>query len=584
MKIEEFKQTLRNSLQKICTHNGWSFDNAKQRGMAFEDWCFYLFCDRYPAADNKADQCIIRGDDAGIDIFFESKETEEIYILQCKHPKIAASDPIPEDEVKTFFANYELLASRKYLDQRKSKNPKVQELGSEFEYWLKQRYVINLIFLSTGEATDKTSALIEAFNERFKTANVKFDVWDISELRDEYVSVQSIEEKYPDNVVLTLADGHFMKPDGELDNLTFAIRGTALKDLAIEHKDSLFNWNIRRFLGRKGEVNTGLTETLSREPKHFYYFNNDISALCESFDFDTKSKKISIQKLQIVNGAQTLGAIKHASNDSLKDVLVLVKLTAVKHAHREKGIAASLIKTNNTQNTLRAPDFRSNDKIQLWLEAKFKATKSRGDLAQIAYGRKRPYPRSNSSQIVLKLQDLGKIRYAWYHDPRIPISDPAKLFQLPEENGLYGYSFGADGDLVDVWSEEQFRDALLAIHVFRRIERELDVLQEKNDDLKQISRLKYYGLKLFKLYCDQFIAASATTFEDLYGFGAKFNSFFDRAKKVINVTLSQSYREMLIREEGTAFSLPRDVKVWESVKRKFEDNLALVREMDATSS
>jgi len=103
--------------------------------------------------------------------------------------------------------------------------------------------------------------------------------------------------------------------------------------------------------------------------------------------------------------------------------------------------------------------------------------------------------------------------------------------------------------------------------------------------LKQISRLKYYGLKLFKLYCDQFITAGgATSLEDLYGFGAKFNLFFDRAKKVINVTLSQSYREMLIREEGTAFSLPRDVKVWESVKRKFDDNLALVREMDTASS
>jgi hypothetical protein len=176
MKIEEFKQTLRNSLQKICTHNGWSFDNAKHRGMAFEDWCFTLFCERYPAADNKADQCIIRGDDAGIDIFFESKETEEIYILQCKHPKIAASDPIHEDEVKTFFSNYELLANRKYLDQRKTKNPKVQELGSEFEYWLKQRYVVNLIFISTGEATDKTAALIEAFNERFSASNVKFDI------------------------------------------------------------------------------------------------------------------------------------------------------------------------------------------------------------------------------------------------------------------------------------------------------------------------------------------------------------------------------------------------------------------------
>lgn len=581
MKIEEFKQSLRISLQKICTHNNWNFDNAKQRGMAFEDWCFNLLSDRYPAADNKADECIIRGDDAGVDIFFESKETDEIYIVQCKHPKIAASDPVSEDDIKAFFSNYELLSDRKYLDQRNTKNPKLQELGSEFEYWMKQQYLIHFIFMTTGEGTEKTAALVEKFNKTHQNANVKFDLWDVYGLRDEYVSVQSIEEKYPDNISLTLAIGHFMQPDGELDNLTFAVRGTVLKDLAIEHKDSLFNWNIRRFLGRKGEVNTGLTSTLSREPEHFYYYNNGISALCESFDFDPKTRKLFIRKLQIVNGAQTIGALKHANSEQLKDSLVLVKLTAVKNAHREKGIAASLIKTNNTQNTLRAPDFRSNDKIQLWIEEKLKSTKPRGEMPQLVYGRKRPYPRSSSSQVVIKLQDLGKIRYAWYHDPRIPISDPAKLFQLPEESGLYGYSFGADGELVDIWSEDQFREVMLAIHVFRRVEKELEELQEKNEDLKQVSRLKYYGLKLFKLYADQIIPVSKdTTFEDLYAFGGKFNVFFDRAKTVINVTLSQSYREILNRDEGTAFSLPRDSKVWDLVRKKFDDNLALVREIE----
>ncbi len=61
------------------------------------------FAERYPAAENNPDECIIRADDARIDIFFESKETEEIYLLQCKHPKIAQSDLIPEDEVKPNF-------------------------------------------------------------------------------------------------------------------------------------------------------------------------------------------------------------------------------------------------------------------------------------------------------------------------------------------------------------------------------------------------------------------------------------------------------------------------------------------------
>ncbi len=577
MKIEEFKKELRTSLQAICSENKASFDNPKQRGMAFEDWCFNLLSERYPAADNDPSQCIIRGDDAGIDIFFESKETDEIYIVQCKHPKIAGSDPIPEGDVKAFFSNYKLLIDRNYLDQRKTTNPKLEELANEFEYWIKQGYLIHFIFISSGEATDKTTALVDKFNNDNHNKNVKFDVWDFTSLRDEFVSVKSIEEKYPDNITITLADGHFMRPDGALDNLTFVVRGTALKQLAMDHKDSLFNWNIRRFLGRKGEVNSGMTHTLADEPQHFYYYNNGISALCEDYEFNEKTRKVTIRKLQIVNGAQTIGALKHASAEKLKDTLVLVKLTAVKHAHREKGIAAALIKTNNTQNTLRVPDFRSNDNIQIWLETKFKNTKPRGDMKQIIYGRKRPYPRSTSAVAVLKLQDLGKIRYAWYHDPRIPISDPAKLFQLQEENGLYGYSFGFDGELADVWTDQQFRETLLAVHAFDKIVDELEKIQAENEDLRQVTRLKYYGLKLFQMYIEQMLPSTGTSLDDLYGFGAKFNSFFDKAKKIIGLTLSQSYKEILTREEGTAFSLPRDVKVWESVRRKFDDNLALIR-------
>jgi AIPR protein len=578
MKIEQFKQDLRAALKKICDDNKWSFDNPKLRGMAFEDWCFNLLSERYPAADNDPSQCIIRGDDAGIDIFFESKETEEIYIVQCKHPKIAGSDPIPEGEVKSFFSNFKLLSDRTYLEQRKTTNPKLEELANEFEYWVKQGYLIHFVFISSGESTDKTTALADKFSKDNQNKNVSFSIWDLTELRNEFVSIKSIEEKYPDAITLTLADDHFMQPDGTLDNLTFAVRGSALKQIAMDHKDSLFNWNIRRFLGRKGEVNKGLTKTLTEEPEHFYYFNNGISALCEDFEFDSKTRKLIIRKLQIVNGAQTIGALKNATAEKLKDVLALVKLTAVKHASREKGIAAALIQTNNTQNTLRVPDFRSNDQIQIWLEAKFKATKPRGDMKQIVYGRKRPYPRSNSTTSVVKLQDLGKLRYAWYHDPRIPISDPAKLFQLQEENGLYGYAFGFDGEIADVWTEQQFKETLLAIHAYDKIVVELETLQRQSDELKQVTRLKYYGLKLFKLYIDQMLpTTSDISMDDLYAFGAKFNAFFGKANKIIGLTLSQSYKEILTREEGTAFSLPRDAKVWELVRRKFDDNLAVIR-------
>ena len=550
--------------------------------MAFEDWCFKLFAERYPTSENELDQCVVRGDDFNIDVIFEFKETEEIYILQCKHPKISANDPIPEDEVKSFFAIYALLRDHQYLDQRNTSNPKIAGLGDEFDYWRKQNFTINFIFISSGKATDKTSALVEKYNRDYQNQGVQFDVWDISRMKDEFVAIKSVEAQYPDLVTFSLADDHYMIPDGEHENITFVIKGTRLKEIAVANKDSLFNWNIRRFLGKKGEVNSGLTETLEKEPENFFYYNNGISALCEEFEFNQKSKELKVRKLQIVNGAQTIGAIKNASNHNLGDVLVLVKLTAIKHASREKGIAAGLIKTNNTQNKLREPDFRSNDRIQQWLELQFKNTKPRGDMIQIAYGRKRPYPRVSSNVLVLKLQDLGKIRYAWYQDPRIPIASPARLFQLHEDGGLYGFAFGsADGEMVDVWTDSQFRECLLAIHTYNKINSELHSLQEANDDLKQLTRLRYYGLKLFKSYFDQMLPTMpAIEMQNIYQFGAKYDLFFARPKKIICHTLTQSYRDILKQNEGTAFSLPRDAKVWDLVRTKFEDNLALIREVE----
>lgn len=244
MKIQDFKSELTSSLKAICEEKRWSFDNQKQRGMAFEDWCFNLFSERYPAADNELEQSIIRGDDANIDIVFESKETEEIYILQCKHPKISANDPIPEDEVKSFFSTYRLLKDHEYFKERNTTNPKIGDLVSEFEYWEKQNFLIHFIFISSGKEHPKTEALTAKYNRDNQNQNVKFDVWDISRLRDEFVSIKSVEEQYPSLVTFTLTEGHYLTPNGELDNITFVIRGTRLKELAIDAKDSLFNGEV----------------------------------------------------------------------------------------------------------------------------------------------------------------------------------------------------------------------------------------------------------------------------------------------------------------------------------------------------
>lgn len=575
MKINDFKANLKSEIEAICEENGWKYDNNKQRGMAFEDWCFSLLSERYPAAENDRSSSIIRGDDFTIDVVFESRDTEEVYILQCKNEKIAASDPLNEEDVRTFFQTASLLADNDYMQSRKTGNQRIKELAKEFQAWKKDNYAITFIFVSTGRATEKTEALLKKYNSDHSDTRISFKIWDIDALKEEYVSVKSIEEHYPEDVSLVLADGHYLCLRGDPKNITFAIRGTSLQQVFRQHKDRLFNWNIRRFLGKKGQVNSGMTTTLDKEPGFFYYFNNGISALCDSFDFNEQSKKLRISRFQIVNGAQTMGALGAADEVKAQQAFVLVKLTALKNAHRETGLAASLIKSNNTQNTLRVPDFRTNDKIQLWLEQKFKDTKPKGSLAKIIYGRKRPYTRALQGSLLLKMQDFGKIRYAWIEsDPRIPIAEPSRLFELKEDGGLYDDTFGVSGNSVDMYNEEQFKESLLAVHSFYKI---LDLLKhlEEEGECKQLSRLKYYGLHLLKMYADRKEAEGQVTRDELFLFGAKYDEFFKKASVVLQIALEGAYKEILDNQKGTAFSLPRDPKVWEVVKKRFADALKM---------
>jgi len=579
MKTQDFKAQLRQEVNQICLDNRRNFEEPKHRGMAFEDWCFQLLAQKYPTHENDKDESIIRSNDGGIDIFFESGETKELYILQCKFHRTSNINDIDENELKQFFSNFELYKNPDYVKSRDSKNSILQNLSHHIKYCIQNGYTINFVFVSTDKITQKTDALKEQYLQQYRNSgiNINFLVWGIAELKSEWEEISKQEEEYPERVMTSIGSNHYLKPEGKVDNLTFAIRGTELQRIAKQHRESLFNWNIRRYLGKKGDVNQGIIKTISEEPENFYYFNNGISALCESFDFDEGTKNLKIDRLQIVNGAQTVGAIQVADPDKLKDVLVLVKLTAIKKFQREKGIAADLIRTNNTQNKLSIPDFRSNDQIQLWLEQKFKDTKGRGELKPIDYGRKRPYPRASAYKQVIRLQDLAKIRFAWLKDPRIPLAEPAKLFELGSDNGLYDFAFGDDGTPAEHWSDEQFQETLLAVHTYNKLMSSLDELQQSEPEYRQIGRLKYYALHLFKIYLEKLDEKNLLSIsrDELCRFGERYNSVYKEAAKLIILTLKQAYKEILNREEGTAFSLPRDTKVWNLVQNKFSDNLEI---------
>ena len=166
----------------------------------------------------------------------------------------------------------------------------------------------------------------------------------------------NLEENYPDEVRIKLSKGGFFDVKGPKSHITFVIQGTQLNEIFAQHQKSLFNWSIRKFLKYGSRINKRISETIVNSPETFYYLNNGISALCDNFWFNKNAGELIIKKLQILNGAQTIGAIGHINLQehfsALSKTQVLVKLTAAKKASQEKELAGAIIRANNTHNLI----------------------------------------------------------------------------------------------------------------------------------------------------------------------------------------------------------------------------------------
>jgi hypothetical protein len=121
------------------------------------------------------------------------------------------------------------------------------------------------------------------------------------------------------------------------------------------------------FLGST-EVNSTILDTVTKEPRDFWYFNNGISALCRT----VKKKPIGgntretgifeCHELRIVMGAQTVGAIASASAKSPDAVaLARVAIRLVSLEECPPDFDRKVTRYNNTQNRIDRRDFVALD-------------------------------------------------------------------------------------------------------------------------------------------------------------------------------------------------------------------------------
>ena len=249
-----------------------------------------------------------------------------------------------------------------------------------------------------------------------------------------------------------------------------------LSDIFEVYGGKLLETNVRSFLSAKGKVNRGIKNTIQKEPKRFFAYNNGISTTATDVTvkkFSDGLKITKIKSLQIVNGGQTTVSIYSAEHGkpkfNLDGIYVPMKICVISSENSDE-ITQRISEYSNSQNKVSKADFFSNDPFQMKIEkisrhldappkpgsiysTKWYYERARGSYAQEQLGmtaaQLKDYLITNPKNQVLTKTDFARYRNTFDMKPDLVSKGPQmnmgvyaeeidKIWHSTEEHGVAG--------------------------------------------------------------------------------------------------------------------------------------------------
>lgn len=355
-----------------------------------------LLKNRFACTDSVAFGCLILSDilclveddpldtitdgpsDNGIDgVHIDEQDGEaHIHLFQFKYfqEQNCNKKPVEAKELGNIVTYINLLFE-KNISIQKSFNQILWDKTQEIWEWLSRpKTKITIHICSNGIPIESIEM------EKFKNALKQYNVIEVKEIVfKDVVSVLTNVKKSNTNVEIQAVDRQvFHRDDVEIRGLITNVYASSflkiITDSATGELDTnLFDLNIRCYLSSDTSVNKDIINSALSNDRHlFWYLNNGITAVCDEFNFNPSAPSpiINIKGLQIVNGAQTSGALFAANKidtDKVKDIVVLLKLFQTKDNKLPEKVAVA----TNSQNRIGSRDLMANTAILKQLEASF---------------------------------------------------------------------------------------------------------------------------------------------------------------------------------------------------------------------
>jgi len=578
LKVQDFQKLIRSEMEDLAKKNNENLDKEPDRSYYFQKWVANLLFSSDQGFDTEPDEALIYSEKLEVDLVFEDQTNKHMLIAKCNYQgsgKAAKQRQIEEKELKDFFDSHEQFLKKGWV--KKNGSEAAFDMLGDYKTKIDNGYSVDYFFITTSKATPVAEEVAEKYTNSFKEKerSITFRILDLSGLKQRHEYASFSEESPPEEVEISLPQEKFFEVlDGPFKTIIAVIKGNLLRSLFQTYKESLFARNIRGYLGSRG-LNSGIVKTAENQADKFLYFNNGVSAICTDYEI-TSNGKLKAYNFQIINGAQTVGALKSAKENP--GIQVLFRLTQTEKVKSDKGINSEIIRYNNIQNSIKLSDFRSNDPIQEWLQNKFKDFKKYKVLQPVRYIRKRSEKREMG--YILKLEELAKIRYSFLFEPTLIHDSPKNLWTLHDEEGVYEKAFGLpleNGSNLwhcpDSWSEEEFQCCLLAIAIYVRIEDSCREAARKDAKYKFLKRFRYHILALSNIYITK--KSEKIDQDKLLINENVFNTFWSSFWKEARRIQVEAYTSEIHKGKTTMYAFVRSKERWEEMKNKFTFNIGL---------
>ena len=319
------------------------------------------------------EESIVDGsDDCGIDAIVINDESArpQVYFFQSKFHSAENSfeKTFPGGEVEKVRSALEEFVLKGKINSKYQNSRLVDKLHS-VKNLRKQNPKYTLVFCSNGLPPSSSAKikLQEFVNECNTTGDfVSIEYVDIDRLTKDLVAPSVTKEI---NFNLQTVGGYFYESNGDVKLFVGMVEGEEIAKLVEEHKDNLFEKNVRGFLKKNNPINREIISSASGENSpYFLYLNNGITITCKNNSHTPakESPNLIITSGQIVNGQQTARSLYQAYLEKRlsNDVKVIVRVLETEN----NNILPKIIAATNSQTKVTSRDLHSNDEIQRLIE------------------------------------------------------------------------------------------------------------------------------------------------------------------------------------------------------------------------